>query len=89
MDEPVGGLNPEEIDEMLEIVNKLQATGRTLIIIEHVMRFLVQLTTRLVILHHGEMIYEGTSENLTKDKTVGEVYLGEGTSKWLDERFAS
>jgi branched-chain amino acid transport system ATP-binding protein len=89
MDEPVGGLNSGEIDEMLGIVNNLQATGTTLIIIEHVMRFLVQLTTRLVILHHGEMIYEGTSENLTKDKTVVEVYLGEGTSKWLDERFAS
>jgi branched-chain amino acid transport system ATP-binding protein len=89
MDEPVGGLNPEEIDEMLEIVKKLQAAGTTLIIIEHVMRFLVQLTTRLVILHHGQMIYEGSSENLTKDKTVVEVYLGEGTSNWLDERFAS
>ena len=89
MDEPVGGLNLEEIDEMLEVVKKLQATGTTLIIIEHVMRFLVQSATRLLILHHGEAIYEGSPENLTSDKTVVEVYLGEGTSRWLDERAAT
>ena len=88
LDEPVGGLNPDEIDEMLDVIGKLQAVGTTLIVIEHVMRFLVQLSTRLVILHHGVKIYEGSPEGLAHDTTVVEVYLGEGTSNWLKERGA-
>ncbi len=88
LDEPVGGLNPDEIDEMLDVIGKLQAVGTTLIVIEHVMRFLVQLSTRLVILHHGVKIYEGSPEGLAHDTTVVEVYLGEGTSNWLKERAA-
>ena len=73
---------------MLDVIGKLQAVGTTLIVIEHVMRFLVQLSTRLVILHHGVKIYEGSPEGLAHDTTVVEVYLGEGTSNWLKERAA-
>lgn len=83
MDEPVGGLSPGEIDHMMEAVRNIAATGVTIILIEHVMRFLVRLSTRVMIMHHGERIYEGSPQGLTKDKTVVDVYLGEGASQRL------
>jgi branched-chain amino acid transport system ATP-binding protein len=81
MDEPVGGLNPEEIDRLMALVRKLMAAGVTIMLIEHVMRFLVQLSTRVMIMHHGEKIYEGTPGGLAHDETVTRVYLGERMSK--------
>ena len=84
MDEPVGGLNPHEIDEIMEIVGRIRQSGVTIILIEHVMRFLVTLSDRIIIMHHGEKIYEGSAEGLVKDKTVVDVYLGEGASGRLE-----
>jgi len=83
MDEPVGGLNPEEIGTIVGIVTSLHESGITLILIEHVMRFLVQLSSRVMILHHGEKIYEGSAEGMVQDRTVVDVYLGAGTSSRL------
>ena len=84
MDEPVGGLNPHEIDEIMEIVGRIRQSGVTIILIEHVMRFLVTLSDRILIMHHGEKIYEGSAEGLARDKTVVDVYLGEGASGRLE-----
>ena len=83
MDEPVGGLNPKEIDHFMAVVRKIAASGITIILIEHVMRFLVQLSTRVLIMHHGERIYEGAPQGLVHDRTVIDVYLGEGASQRL------
>lgn len=83
MDEPVGGLNAAEIDRMMTLVQSLRGRGITIILIEHVMRFLVQLASRVLILHHGEAIYEGSPRGLVEDRTVIDVYLGEGASKRL------
>jgi len=81
MDEPVGGLNAEEIDQLMLLVRKLVGAGITIMLIEHVMRFLVQLSTRVIIMNHGEKIYEGTPAGLAQDETVTRVYLGERMSK--------
>lgn len=83
MDEPVGGLTSKEIDHMLTVVRKIAATGVTIILIEHVMRFLVQLSDRVMIMHHGERIFEGRPDQLANDATVVDVYLGEGASRRL------
>jgi branched-chain amino acid transport system ATP-binding protein len=83
MDEPVGGLSPRETDHFMEVVRKIAASGITIILIEHVMRFLVQLSTRVLIMHHGERIYEGSPRGLASDRTVIDVYLGEGASQHL------
>lgn len=83
MDEPVGGLNPQEIDVMMDVVRAIAARGVTVILIEHVMRFLVQLSERVLIMHHGEKIYEGAPRGLVTDRTVIDVYLGEGASQRL------
>ena len=83
MDEPVGGLNPQEIDEMMEAVRRIASTGVAIILIEHVMRFLVALSPRVLIMHHGEKIFEGPPQGLVKDRQVIDVYLGEGASQRL------
>jgi len=84
MDEPVGGLNPGEIDRIVDVVRRLRVRGVTVVLIEHVMRFLVQLATRVLIMHHGEKIYEGSAAGLVRDATVVDVYLGAGASRRLE-----
>jgi branched-chain amino acid transport system ATP-binding protein len=88
MDEPVGGLNPKETDHFMDVVRAIAASGVTIILIEHVMRFLVQLSSRVMIMHHGERIYEGSPRGLTSDRTVIDVYLGEGASQRLGKLMA-
>ena len=88
IDEPVGGLNPHEVDDVMEIVDGLAAEGMTIILIEHVMRFLLQISSRVVIMHHGEKIYEGDTQGLLSDRRVVEVYLGEGTADRLQHMLA-
>ena len=89
MDEPVGGLNPEEIDLVMGLVRRLIADGVTIMLIEHVMRFLVQLSSRIIIMHHGEKIFEGAPQALAQDETVKRVYLGESMSRRLATYSAS
>jgi branched-chain amino acid transport system ATP-binding protein len=88
LDEPVGGLNPQEIDFVVDIVRRIAAQGITVILIEHVMRFMVQLATRVMIMHHGVKIFEGPPEGLARDRTVAEVYLGERSANLLARSFA-
>lgn len=85
LDEPVGGLNLDEINIIMDLVRKMhQNHSLTIILIEHVMRFLVALSDHVMIMHHGSNIYQGSAEGLTKDKTVVEIYLGETAAKRLD-----
>jgi branched-chain amino acid transport system ATP-binding protein len=78
LDEPVGGLDFQEINEVIELVEIIRHEhSLTIILIEHVMRFLVALSDRVMIMHQGKNIYEGLPEELAKDPKVVEVYLGE------------
>jgi len=88
LDEPVGGLNPHEIGLVVDIVRRIAAQDITVILIEHVMRFMVQLATRVMIMHHGVKIFEGPPEGLARDRTVAEVYLGERSAKLLERSLA-
>lgn len=83
MDEPVGGLTAKEIDRVMQAVRTIKQAGVTIILIEHVMRFLVQLSDRVMIMHHGEKLFEGAPGNLVNDRAVVEVYLGKGASERL------
>lgn len=84
LDEPVGGLNINEIDQTIQMIAKVRREWPiTIVLIEHVMRFLVALCDRVVIMHHGRKIYEGPIAGLTSDRQVVEVYLGEAAAKRL------
>jgi ABC-type branched-subunit amino acid transport system ATPase component len=88
LDEPVGGLTHSEIDRILALVQKVRAQGVTIVLIEHVMRFLMALSSRVVIMHHGRTIFEGRPENVAEDATVVETYLGAGARDRLKRYFA-
>ena len=88
LDEPVGGLNATEIDLVMELVLKLKDEGMTVVLIEHVMRFLLALSSRVLIMHHGKKIFEGLPNQVAEDPVVVETYLGEGTQKRLKTFFA-
>ncbi len=88
LDEPVGGLNSTEIDLIIGLVRRLAQNGLTIVLIEHVMRFLLDLSSRVLIMHHGSLLFEGRPEDVSEDDRVVEVYLGHGTKERLKQHFA-
>ena len=62
---------------MIDLVRRLHAEGLTLIVIEHIMAAMMRLAQRIVMLHHGEKIAEGTPREITSDRRVIDAYLGE------------
>jgi branched-chain amino acid transport system ATP-binding protein len=76
LDEVNAGLNPAEIDKALELIRTIAASGVTIIIIEHLMKVVLSLCNRIVVLHHGALIAEGTPKEITTDPRVVQAYLG-------------
>ncbi len=77
LDEVVAGLNPRETEEIISIVRAISRQGITLFIIEHVMKAIMTLSHRIIVLHHGEKIAEGTPAEISRNKRVVDAYLGE------------
>jgi branched-chain amino acid transport system ATP-binding protein len=77
LDELMAGLNPTETAEAMELVTNIRAKGITIFMIEHVMKAIMGVCDRIMVLHHGEKIAEGTPQEITTSKKVIEVYLGE------------
>ena len=76
LDETMAGLNPTEVEEAMELVTKIRDTGITIVMIEHVMRAIMNICGRIVVLHHGAKIASGTPEEICSNSAVIEVYLG-------------
>jgi branched-chain amino acid transport system ATP-binding protein len=77
LDEVMAGLNATELAGMVDLVRRLHAEGLTLIVIEHIMAAMMRLAQRIVMLHHGEKIAEGTPREIASDRRVIDAYLGE------------
>lgn len=78
LDEVMAGLRPTETDQMVAVFRALnERTGLTLLLIEHVMRAVMALSRHVVVLNHGEVICQGTPEQVVRDPAVLECYLGE------------
>jgi len=78
LDELMAGLTFVEIDETLEELRNInEKMGITLIVVEHVMKAIMQLCQRIIVLNYGKIIAEGTPKEVANDKTVIEAYLGE------------
>ena len=77
LDEVVSGLTPTEVAEMVAMIKKIRAGGTTIVMIEHVMQAVMALSDLIVVLHHGEKIFEGLPQAAARDPRVVEAYLGE------------
>lgn len=84
LDEPVSGLTPEEGDGIARIITRLNESGVSLIVIEHVMRTLMKVSHRLIVMNSGAKICEGKPEEIRQDQRVIEAYFGKGAEGFVE-----
>ncbi len=77
LDEAMAGLNKNETMEMIDTIRKIHSQGMTIVIIEHIMRVIRELTHRVVVLEWGKVLCEGTYDKVSSDPRVITAYLGE------------
>ncbi|PKN30769.1 MAG: ABC transporter ATP-binding protein [Deltaproteobacteria bacterium HGW-Deltaproteobacteria-21] len=85
LDELMAGLNPSEVAEAMDLVKRIRDRGVTLLVIEHVMKAIMNICDRIAVLHHGEKIAEGKPEEIAGNQKVIEVYFGETASAVPDQ----
>ncbi|MDD3212223.1 MAG: ABC transporter ATP-binding protein [Eubacteriales bacterium] len=78
LDEVMAGLNTTETDEAIELFRRINEKGTTILLIEHIMHAVANLCEKVVVMHHGDKVVEGTPEQVMNDPYVIEIYLGKG-----------
>jgi branched-chain amino acid transport system ATP-binding protein len=76
LDEPTAGMSPEEARQMMDLIVKLNQE-RTVIKVEHRMKLVMGISDRIVVLHHGQLLAEGSPDDIRRHEEVRRVYLGQ------------
>lgn len=76
LDEPTAGLSPDETFRTGELIQRLNADGATVLVVEHDMAFVRQIATNVTVLHLGQVFARGTIEDIIANRGVEEIYLG-------------
>ncbi len=84
LDEVMAGLIPGEVQEIVTMIRAIRSQGTTILLIEHVMQAVMSLSDEVYVLNQGAMIARGTPQELVKNETVIEAYLGQGAAKRLN-----
>jgi len=77
LDEVAAGLNPTEVDKFLNIIRKISIEGLTIIMVEHVMKAVMNVSNQILVLDHGELIAQGRPEEVINNEKVIKAYLGD------------
>jgi len=80
LDELASGLTPGELEDMMALIRKIRERGITIIVVEHIMRVIQGICDKIVVLHYGTKIAEGTTHDVLENPQVIAAYLGESTS---------
>jgi branched-chain amino acid transport system ATP-binding protein len=81
LDEPVSGMNPSESAKVMKLVETIRASGVTILLVEHDMPMVMQVSDRIVVLNYGRIIAEGPPAAIQKNPDVIRAYLGEGRKR--------
>jgi len=82
LDEVMAGLNPFEVEEFMEMIKKIrQEKQLTIVYIEHIMKAVMGISDRIIVLHHGQQICEGSPTEICNNPAVIEAYLGKKYAK--------
>lgn len=76
LDEPAAGMNPQETEKLMELIQSIRKSGVSILIIEHDMKLIMRISDRISVLDHGEKIAEGVPEEIRKNEKVINAYLG-------------
>jgi branched-chain amino acid transport system ATP-binding protein len=77
LDEPVSGLNAHEIERLDDLIRKINAQGKTILLVEHNMRFIMNICEEVLVLNYGKVIAEGAPTQILRNREVINAYLGE------------